>query len=197
MSGGSMKKKSILLFLLCSIAITQAQDLNSDSTRSSVNPDTEASGKSKIFYGGNINFAFWNEYFYIGLYPMIGYKLTTGLAAGARIGYAYISDGRYNPTLKSDNYGAGVFARYNLFPSVYVKAEYLYFSMERAVNILSDNYDTERVGVPFLLMGAGYNHNVGNNISVFFEISFDVIQDDNSPFESGDPLFSIGMGVGI
>jgi hypothetical protein len=82
-----------------------------------------------------------------------------------------------------------------LFPNL--KAEFIYFSFERATHFTFNGYSTERYGVPLLLLGAGYMHQVNESIGIFFEVSFDVINDSNSPFKSGEPILGIGMAVGI
>lgn len=189
-------KKAVIIFFMFTFAVMAGEpNLNSN-----FQPEKSLSappGSSNIFYGGNINFSFWNNYFYIGLFPMIGYSITPEFSAGLRLGYAYISDSRITPTLNSSNYGAGAFARYNVIPQIYLKSEFIYFSFERATRFTLNGYSTTRYGVPLLLLGAGYQHRVNQDISVFFELSFDVINDSNSPFKSGEPLFSIGMAVGI
>ena len=189
-------KKLILILLMSSFTI-MAEETEFDPNLLPEKSISAPSGSNNVFYGGNINFSFWNKYFYIGLFPMIGYKITPELSAGLRLGYAYVTDGRFSPTLKSNNYGAGAFTRYNVIPEMYLKAEFIYFSFEKATNVTNSGYSTTRYGVPLLLLGAGYLHQVNANISVFFEVSFDVINDSNSPFKSGEPLFGIGMAVGL
>lgn len=192
-----MKKVILILFVLSNIIIAQDSTLyNPDSTKAAP-PPPPPSKESKVYYGGNVYFSFWNDYFYIGLFPMVGYKLTPQLSAGLRVGYSYISDSKYSPTLTSHNYGGGVFTRYSIIPQLYAKAEFLYFSYEHPINITLSGYETERVWVPFLLLGAGFSQRISNNASAFVEVLFDVIQDPNSPYEAGDPWISVGVGVGI
>jgi hypothetical protein len=57
--------------------------------------------------------------------------------------------------------------------------------------------DSERNWVPFLLLGGGFVQRVGPNAAVYVEVLFDVIQDENSPYEDWDPIISIGGGVGF
>jgi hypothetical protein len=164
-------------------------------------PQNTPAGPSKWYYGGNIGFSFWGDYFYLGVYPLVGYKVTPQLSLGAKIGYAYISDSRYDPfpALKTSNYGASVFTRYRIIPQLYAHAEFAYWSYENitSFNTAQNTYNTERFWVPYLLLGGGFSQNIGPNVWAFAEVLFDVINDENSPYKSGDPFISVGVGVGF
>nr|MCU0364988.1 hypothetical protein [Ignavibacteriaceae bacterium] len=141
------------------------------------------------------------DYFYLGVYPLVGYKVTPKLSLGAKIGYAYVSDDRYEPfpALKTSNYGGSIFSRYRIIPQLYAHAEFAYWSYEsiNSFNTLENTYNTDRYWVPYLLLGGGFSQNVGPNVWLFAEVLFDVINDENSPYESGDPFVSFGVGVGF
>ncbi len=196
-----MKHLLLVLFLtgiLFSSLYAEENTLTKSTTSSS--PTTQPpSAESKWYYGGNIGFNFWNDYFYLGVYPLVGYKVTPKLSLGAKIGYAYISDDRYEPfaALKTSNYGGSIFSRYRIIPQLYAHAEFAYWSYENAINFTTEGYDTERVWVPYLLLGGGYSQNIGPNVWLFAEVLFDVINDENSPYESGEPFISFGAGVGF
>ena len=64
------------------------------------------------------------SYTRIGLYPMIGYKITPKLSGGLKIGYEYVSDNRYSSNYKTSNYGGSIFARYRVIPRLYAHVEY-------------------------------------------------------------------------
>ena len=191
-------KQLILVLLFASFAF--ANGINSlteeGTTENTINPPA---AESRWYYGGNIGFNFWNDYFYLGIYPLVGYKVTPQLSLGAKVGYAYISDDRYEPlpALNTSNYGGSILSRYRIIPQLYAHAEFAYWSYENAINITSQGYETERVWVPYLLLGGGYSQNIGSNVWIFTEVLFDVINDENSPYESGDPFVSFGVGVGF
>jgi hypothetical protein len=171
------------------------------STTSSTQATQPPIAESKWYYGGNIGFSFWNDYFYLGVYPLVGYKVTPKLSLGAKIGYAYISDDRYEPfpALNTSNYGASIFSRYRIVPQLYAHAEFAYWSYENisSFSTVNNTYNTERYWVPYLLLGGGYSQNIGPNVWLFAEVLFDVINDENSPYESGEPFISFGAGVGF
>jgi hypothetical protein len=107
--------KAVVLIIMFSVTV-MAGGPNLNSNFQPEKSLSAPSGSNNFFYGGNINFSFFHNYFYIALLPMIGYKITPELAAGLRLGYAYISDGRISPTLNTNNFGAGAFARYSVIP---------------------------------------------------------------------------------
>jgi len=195
-----------LLFVLLLIgflfsSVYAEENTITKSNTSSSQTTQPPSAESKWYYGGNIGFSFWNDYFYLGVYPLVGYKVTPKLSLGAKIGYAYISDDRYEPfpALNTSNYGASIFSRYRIVPQLYAHAEFAYWSYENisSFSTVNNTYNTERYWVPYLLLGGGYSQNIGPNVWLFAEVLFDVINDENSPYESGEPFISFGAGVGF
>jgi hypothetical protein len=191
-----------LIFTFPSFSIAQAVDsVKAEEEIKAEVPQNNPTGESKWYYGGNIGFSFWNDYFYLGVYPLVGYKVTPKLSLGAKVGYAYISDDRYEPfpALKTSNYGGSLFSRFRIIPQLYAHAEFAYWSYENisSFNTLENTYNTERYWIPYLLLGGGFSQNIGPNTWAFVEVLFDVINDENSPYESGAPFVSFGVGVGF
>jgi len=174
-----------------------------------INPNTEENGtvgntisppaaENRWYYGGNIGFSFWNNYTYLGIYPLIGYKITPQFSVGGKIGYSYINYKDANPSFDTHNYGGSIFTRYRIIPQIYLHGEFVYSSYERQTfNLINQQFGTERVWVPFLLLGGGLSQNIGPNVWVFAEVLFDVINDEKSPYKSGEPFVSFGAGVGF
>lgn len=147
---------------------------------------------NKIFYGGSIGASF-GSYTKLSIAPLIGYKVTPKLAAGVEILYEYVKDTRYTTDIESHNYGGSIFTRYKFIPSIYAHAEYKIMNYD-----LSDYPDeSSRETVPFLFLGGGVSQPVGKNTWINFQVLFDVLQDDNSPYSEGEPFYSIGVGVGF
>ena len=167
-----------------------------ESTTSSSQTTQPPSAESKWYYGGTVGFSFWNDYTYIGIYPLVGYKVTPKFSIGGKIGYSYYN---YHDTdLSTDNYGGSVFTRYRVIPQFYLHGEFVYFSYEQQTYDRANmEYVTERNWVPFILLGGGLSQNIGQNVWAYVEILFDVLQDENSPYEGWEPFISIGVGVGF
>ncbi len=197
-----MSKLKFLVVLLCCYAIS-AFAQQTDTTVSSKQTDTTAVLKpqppkqstptvSKVYYGGTLGLSF-GDYFRISIEPYVGYKVSPKFSLGGKIRYEYIEDKRYSEKLTSSNYGGSVFTRYHLVPRVYAHGEFAYMSY----NYQTSNLESERQWVPFLFLGGGLVQRAGARTSLFVEVLFDVLQDDKSPYDSGSPFVSVGVGVGF
>jgi len=183
-----MKKILVLVILPFCFLLADGTGERQDKEANSIyNPFNPASAQSKVYYGGNIGFRFWNNYFYLGIYPLVGYKVTPKFSIGGKLGYAYYS---YNNTdVSSHNYGGSIFTRYRVVPQFYLHGEFVYFSY--------DVIGSERVWVPFILLGGGISQMVSPNVWFFAEVLVDVLQDSNSPYKKWDPFVSFGVGAGF
>lgn len=193
----------ILLFAFSSFSFAQGIDsvkiekdtvIVEEETQSETQPTS--SEQSKWYYGGTVGFNFWQDYFYLSVNPIIGYNVSPKFSVGGKLLYSY-----YNydePDFSSHNYGASIFARFRPIYQIYLHSEFAYESYEIPVyNFQTREYDSERNWVPFLLLGGGFVQMVGPNAAVYVEVLFDVLQDENSPYEDWDPIISIGGGVGF
>lgn len=193
----------VIVFLLGTISFAQGIDsvaeqeettvVEKESMPETTNPPIK---ENKWYYGGSIGFSFWNDYTYIGVYPEVGYKVTPKFSIGGKVGYSYIN---YNDIdFSTHNYGGSVFTRYRVIPQFYLHGEFVYFSYEQQVyNSESRQIETERNWVPYLLLGGGFSQQVGPNVWAYAEVLFDVLQDENSPYQDWDPFISFGVGVGF
>lgn len=154
--------------------------------------EKQTSGVQRIYYGGYLGFSFGN-YTRITIAPLIGFRLTRMWSAGFKVAYEYVQDKRYAETITSHNYGGSIFARLRPHPRMYLHGEYAYMSYEYQTADLS----SEREWVPFLLLGGGYVQPISKRASAFVEVLFDVLQNENSPYEDWDPWISIGVSAGF
>jgi hypothetical protein len=148
--------------------------------------------RSNIFFGGYINLSF-GTYKVIGIEPMIGYKVTPKFSTGVKVRYNYIQDERYPQTRTTSTYGGSIFARYLVTPKFYAQVEPATYNYETFY--VGDG--SERDWVPMFFVGGGFIQPLSERSWLNVQILFDVLQDDNSPYEDWDPFFSIGVGVGI
>jgi hypothetical protein len=148
--------------------------------------------KDKIYYGGYLNLSF-GSYTMIGIEPMIGYKIIPRLSVGVKIRYDYIQDNRYSETHSTSNYGASIFTRLNVVRGLYAHLEYAGYNFENYIGL----DESDREWISFLYLGAGYNQRISKRSSIFIQVLFDVLQNENSPYKSWEPFYSVGVGVGI
>lgn len=166
--------------------------VNQEEVKKEKPPKQKSSFASKLYYGGNIGLSF-GSYTMVGVYPLVGYKLTPKLSVGVKIAYEYISDRRYDQTYSYSNYGGSLFARYRIVPPLYVHLEYAQMSYD----LYSADGTSNREWVPFLFAGAGYSQSIGGKAWVNVQVLFDLLQDEKSPYNDWEPFFSVGVGVGF
>ncbi|MEP7266926.1 MAG: hypothetical protein ABI844_04810 [Saprospiraceae bacterium] len=124
-----------------------------------------------LWYGGGFGLSFSSGYaglpgntFTVGLSPMMGYKLNKIFSVGPRITVQY-TNGRFNqgigaPVAKFNgfDYGAGVFARAKIFPTIFAHTEIGYINYQYPTGYLTANnkLETARYGDNQFLAGLGY-----------------------------------------
>lgn len=147
---------------------------------------------NKMYFGGYVN-ASIGSYTAIGVEPLVGYKLTQKLSVGGKLSYEYISDKRYDEDYSASNYGFSLFSRIRVTQRLYVHAEYSAMNYK----LFNETGGSDREWVPFLFLGGGLSQPISKNTWVTAEVLFDVLQNENSPYKSWEPFFSIGFGVGF
>lgn len=148
---------------------------------------TRSTAGSPVYYGGYVSTWFGNP-FRIGVFPLVGYRLTPAISLGVQAGYEYLNyDG---PGGTTSNYGGAVFTRYRVVPQFYLHAEGRYVNYGSPVT-------SERRWVPFILVGGGVVQRLGPRTSAYVEALVDVLQDDGSPYEEWDPSVRVGVTVGF
>src|SRR3974377_939817 len=144
-------KKIIFTFLLFILTVPlNAQDF----TKTFEDNSILISKEKKWFFEGTVSFTFGTKS-YVGVTPLIGYKITPYVHTGASLSYFHMWDRTYpdNPT-QSDVLGGSIIARW-------VPIKELFFQLEPAIysyKVYSDITTYKNKGVPFLFLGAGYNY---------------------------------------
>lgn len=146
--------------------------------------------RDRVYYGGSVIVSF-GDVTRIGIYPMIAYKLKPKLSVGVEAGYEWLKYDNIDQT--ANNYGGSIFGNYRIVPQLYAHAEYQMINYE----IFTSSTTSERDWVPFFLVGGGFSRLVGKNTWAYVEVLFDVLNDANSPYDNGDPIISVGVGVGF
>jgi len=183
-----MKFIGLLIIALFLSAVGFAQFPDSEEDQVVQKP---AIDKSNWYYGGYLNLSI-GSYTVIGATPLVGYKFTPKFSVGGQLSYEYVADKRYNNDYKTSNYGLSIFSRYRVVPQLYVHAEFSEMNY-KLYNLGGSN----REWVPFLWLGGGCSQPITQNTWLNAQVLFDVINDENSPFNKWDPYYSVGFGVGF
>ncbi len=146
--------------------------------------------KEKLFTGGSVSLAFFNNTFLIGGSPVLGYSLTKWADAGIVANYNYTSyrdvNGVFNDKLRQSVYGGGVFTR--LYP-----VRFLFAQAQFEHNFIRQKYIPANGNAPSaattsgnsMLVGGGYTTNrFPDQGGAFYYVAllFDVSGNKTSPY---------------
>ena len=148
--------------------------------------------ESRFYYGGFVNLTF-GSYTVIGIEPSVAYKFTPRLSLGTKITYEYIHEKQGSYVYEESNYGFSLFSRMRVTQRLYTHAEYSSMNYK----FYDELGDKERKWVPFLFLGGGLSQPVSKNTWLNAEVLFDVLQNENSPYNDWEPFYSVGFGVGF
>jgi hypothetical protein len=124
-----MKFNTVLTFLFC--IIFSLGSLTPGAYGQRDNRGEEKRLIDKLWFGGNIGLGFngsqFNRVFFIGLAPMVGYKITDDWSVGPRLDLSYThirqSIGGNVEKLGFVNVGAALFTRYKVFNNFFAHLE--------------------------------------------------------------------------
>jgi len=130
----------------------------------------------RLYFGGGFGLnggtdSYGNRYFFVGLYPIIGYMVNSQFSAGLGINYQYYSYPDVDQEI--NQYGFSPFLRYN-FGQLFLYTEYSLLNTP-VYNINSG----ERKTFDRLLLGAGYSQPIGQRGSINVMGLYDVIWNRN------------------
>ncbi len=146
-----------------------------------IDPEEKTPLKDRLYYGGNFGMQFGTVTL-IDISPLVGVMITPRFSAGVGGTYQFFDDQRYIGG-ETSSYGARVFTRYNVFPNVFVHAEYEAINFDN-YNLVSEEF--ERIWSNALFLGGGYFAPFGRSGGANFTFLYNVLHDNiNSPY--GEP----------
>jgi len=148
------------------------------------------SGPSKWFAGGGFGLAF-GTVDYITVAPMIGYHVIPRFDVGTQLYYSWVDDGRYSPSVETNDYGATLFARFRVFRQFFLEADYQYTNYEYVTGIGT----TDRANYDAFLAGGGYGIPIGGRASFYVSALYDFSYNDNDVFLPYDSPWRIQVGA--
>lgn len=178
----------VLIILLCCLigSVSIAQNKNTIDERSPV--------RDRIFFGGNLGFSF-GDITFIEVAPLVGYRITDKLSGGLQVQYRHRNDKRFTPDLDATDYGANLFARYNLPAPFFLQAEYEYLNFE----FFDSQLDTERDSFSSVFIGGGMAQPLGKRAFVIVTALYNLSYDNNEePRPYDNPLvLRVGINAGF
>ncbi|GAB4377665.1 MAG: hypothetical protein Kow0075_06590 [Salibacteraceae bacterium] len=180
-----------ICFLWLSISV-QCQDISTSDASTSKKSDQNAGGDSpsfweRTFFGGSVGAQF-GTITYIGLAPLVGYRVTERWSVGTRITYNYyrVNTGSY--IFKDYIYGGSVFTRYTLWKELFAHVEFEELNGQW-------KYAGERFFIPSLFAGLGLTMPFGPSGGIQLMGLYNLLQSPYSPYRN--PLLNVGVVFGL
>ncbi len=167
----------ICLLLLSGPLLPQSSSQNTSGTSS---PD--------FFYGGNLFFSS-HAVKSFGVSPVFGIHIFPDFGVGLGVDYFYAK--RKDEQFQS--IGGKVYFRYSFYENFYAKTQFSYLYYDGTLN--SEDYNPRLV--PYLFLGGGFQRPISSRALLEFEVLFDVLQNEGSLFNSGEPVFNMGIIFGL
>ena len=147
---------------------------------------------SKWFFGGGFGVSF-GTVDAITVAPMIGLRVHPRVSVGTQPYYRWVNDDNYPSS--TDEYGATLFVRFQVWRSLFLEGDYQYTNYEYFNTLTS----TQRANYNAFLAGGGYAIPMGRNAAMYVSALYDFSYDDNDltlPYSSPWRV-SVGATVGF
>lgn len=165
---------------------------------------TKAGGfqKRNLFVGGSLGLSV-GTFTYLGINPLLGYRLNEVFAAGLALNAQYDATRYYqanNSLSERDHYGLlglGVFGRIYPIPDLFIHVQ-PEWDASFGKSIYYDGSPSRRyqAQTASLLLGGGYSRPVGRNSAATLMLLYDVLQNPDSPY-GNQPLLRAGIDIGL
>ena len=174
-------------------------NIYSQNTQTDEKTETESSFTDKVFTGGNFGLQFGTQTT-IEVSPIVGYRITSKIAAGVGISYRYyrFKDYYYQPPqiFKTTIYGGTVFARYYILNNIFLHGEYEFLNLETAFfDPGSLLHKESRFWIGSVLGGGGYRQSIGEKSYLNLIILYNFNETLFSPYSN--PVIKIGIDLGL
>jgi hypothetical protein len=149
---------------------------------------------SKWFFEGSVSLSL-GTISHVGITPLVGYRITPMIHAGATLSYFHGWDNTYaNNTTESNIFGGSVLLRWVPVKQIFLQLEPAIYSYK-----VSSDYTTfENKMIPFVFIGAGFSYNVNPRLALIFQAKIDLLNNKNSPYkDQWHPFFNAGIGIAI
>ena len=188
MPAASIIKRLVLIAVLGSIgSLALAQ-----STPAQPPNPQPPSVRDKFFFGGGLGLSF-GDVDYVEIAPLVGYRFLPKLDGGMQVFYRWVNDGRYPEDIETDEYGADLFARYFVLPSIFLEGAYEFINYEFVLPSL----DTERDTANSFLAGGGYSQPIGHGAGFYFSALYNFSYDENDLTSPYGDAWRVQAGVTV
>lgn len=119
--------------------------------------------RDRIFTGGGMGLSFSQNFDFISVSPLIGYRLSQKAAAGTSIIFRYTNYKYVTPNVSTTDYGLSPFLRYQFYGPLFLHAEYEYLNTQ----YIDFNGEKVRKDFSSFMAGGGFFQPIGRHSGFF------------------------------
>lgn len=147
--------------------------------------------QAQVYTGGNASVSFTNNNVYADVAPILGYRINK-LNVGVSPVLAYQKPQNLDAIY---SYGGRLFTQYTVWQGLFVHGELEALNVQDFVAGADAEGNFGRTWVVGLPVGAGYNQMLGDRISLQAMVLFNVLENDNYPYEN--PIIRGGINYSL
>jgi len=185
-----MKSKTLIVFVTLFTLLVLHGFGQSD-----VDIGERSSFRDRLYTGGGLGAGF-GTFTWVQLAPVVGYRITNAFSIGVGVQYRYSSYNKFTPKITTNDYGANLFARYNIRAPFFAQVEYEYLNYEFIDGI---DFSKIRKGNTAFLAGGGMSQPLGGkaflNITALYNLLYrpgDLFSPYSSPW-----VLRVGVSLGF
>lgn len=144
--------------------------------------------RERLFFGGNLGLQF-GTITLVDVSPLAGVMVTPKLSGGVGMTLQYYEDNRIQGA-EGTSYGGRLFGRYNVFPNIFVHAEF------ESINWETYDYfaeDLRRIWTDALFLGGGYFAPFGPRGGANFTFLYNVLHDNRTSYYAEPYVIRVGF----
>jgi hypothetical protein len=146
--------------------------------------------RRRVFFGGGVSFTF-GTITRVSVSPLIGYQISRLFSVGAQLSYDYMRQESGGTDFTVRSYGGSTFGRMHV-NNFYAHVEPAVYDQE----VVTTSSGKTRHTVPYLFVGGGAFYPIAPRLRAFVQVTFDVLQDPDSPYDRGESFVTTGIAVG-
>ncbi|MHC1707945.1 MAG: hypothetical protein AB9842_10555 [Bacteroidales bacterium] len=148
----------------------------------------------RLVFGGNLGFQFGTVTL-VDVSPLIGYRFTDQIMAGAGISYQFFEDKRFDPDFSTSIYGGRLFGRYYFLENFFAHAEYELLNYDFGFVDPFGYFNTRRVNANNMYVGAGLVLPIGQRSAFNIMLLYNLNENAESLYSN--PVYRVGFTIGM
>ncbi len=146
----------------------------------------------RVYVGGSVAAGF-GDIDYVTLAPLVGFKVVPHLELGVQPYYRWVDDSRYSPSVSTNDYGLGVFARMPIVRGFFAETDYQYTNYQYVDAFGLKVRSTHNA----FLAGGGYTIPAGEHVGIYTSALYEFTYDGNDPYRVYDSPLRVQVGVAV